>query len=127
MDANRQKTQDLQTAKNEIPIYNNSQQQQADNESYSGASVMTFTLAGRKAMYLPVPVYKCFQGGDVCVRIEVNQSGYVVNANVVSAISAADECLKTAAVSAAKLSRFTTDASASKLQSGTIIYRFVAQ
>jgi hypothetical protein len=127
LDANRQKMQDLQTAKNEISVYDNSQKKQTGNESYKGASVMTFTLAGRREMYLPVPVYKCLQGGDVCVQIEVNQNGYVVKANVVLAISAIDECLQTTAVNAAKLSRFNADASAPKLQSGTIIYQFVAQ
>ncbi|MDR2650959.1 MAG: hypothetical protein LBC68_01410 [Prevotellaceae bacterium] len=125
LDANRKRMQDLQTSTNEIPVYED--KNPSNNESYKGASVMTYTLEGRKAMYLPVPVYKCLQGGDVCVQIEVNQNGYIVKANVVSAVSATDQCLRDAATSAAKLSRFNANLAAPKLQTGTIVYRFVAQ
>ncbi|MDR1197427.1 MAG: hypothetical protein LBK94_00225 [Prevotellaceae bacterium] len=126
LDANRNKMQDLQTAKNEIPVYDNTKSQ-SNSESYKGASVMTYTLEGRHAMYLPVPVYKCLQGGDVCVQIEVNKNGYVVKANVLSAVSATDDCLREAAINAAKLSRFNASDAAPGSQTGSIVYRFVAQ
>ncbi|MDR1348459.1 MAG: hypothetical protein LBJ63_08570 [Prevotellaceae bacterium] len=126
LDAYQKKMQDLQTAKNEIPVYDNTKNQ-SNNESYKGASVITYTLEGRREMYLPVPVYKCLQGGDVCVQIEVSRNGYVVKANVLSAVSAADECLHEAAIYAAKLSRFNANDAAPKSQTGSIIYRFVAQ
>ncbi|MDR1554225.1 MAG: hypothetical protein LBS69_12325 [Prevotellaceae bacterium] len=127
LDANRKKMQDLQTSANEVPVPENKNSSKPDSESYKGASVIKYTLEGRRAMYLPVPVYKCLQGGDVCMQIEVNQNGYVVKANVVSAVSAVDECLREAATNAAKLSRFNADDSAPKLQTGTVVYRFVAQ
>ncbi|MDR3287319.1 MAG: energy transducer TonB [Prevotellaceae bacterium] len=129
LDANRKKMEDLQTSRNEVPVYDNSQNSPSNTKSYEGASVITYTLEGWRAMYLPVPVYKCQQGGDVCVQIDVNQSGYVVKASVVSTVSASAECLHEAAVSAAKSSRFRFNASDAvpKLQTGTIIYRFVAQ
>lgn len=127
LDANRQRTRDLQTAKNEVPVYEESKKKQSSNESFKGASVISYTLEGRKGMYLPVPVYKCLQGGDVCVQIEVNQSGYVVKANVIASVSAADDCLHDAAVKAAKISRFNASESAPPLQTGTITYRFIPQ
>ncbi|MDR3227674.1 MAG: hypothetical protein LBT56_08410 [Prevotellaceae bacterium] len=127
LDATRKKMQDLQASTNEIPVYDNSQSSPSNAESYKGASVITYTLEGRRAKYLPVPVYKCQQGGDVCVQIDVNQSGHVVKASVISAVSASAECLHDAAVSAAKLSRFDANDASPKLQTGTIIYRFVAQ
>ncbi|MDR1983700.1 MAG: hypothetical protein LBQ28_02605 [Prevotellaceae bacterium] len=127
LDANQKKMQDLQSSRNNIPVYSKTQGNQSNDESYKGASVITYTLEGRRAMYLPVPVYKCLQGGDVCVQIEVNQNGYVVKANAVLSVSAAFECLHEAAVNAAKLSRFDANDAAPKLQTGTIIYRFVAQ
>ncbi|MDR0420143.1 MAG: hypothetical protein LBH30_01615 [Prevotellaceae bacterium] len=127
LDASRKQMQDLQTQKNEVSVPDNTAQNKSDDGSYKGASVITYTLEGRRAMYLPVPVYKCLQGGDVCVQIEVNQSGYVVKANVLLAMSATDECLHEAAISAAKLSRFDAKDAAQKLQTGTIIYRFIAQ
>jgi len=127
LDANRKRTQELQTAKNEVPVYNESKKNQSDNESFKGASVISYTLEGRRGMYLPVPVYKCLQGGDVCVQIEVNQNGYVAKANVLASVSAIDDCLHDAAVQAARLSRFNASEAAPKLQTGTIIYRFIAQ
>ncbi|MDR2066205.1 MAG: hypothetical protein LBP85_10945 [Prevotellaceae bacterium] len=127
LDESRKKMQDLQTSKNEIPVYDKTESNQPKNESYKGASVITYMLEGRKAMYLPVPVYKCLPGGDVCVQIEVNQSGYVIRANVVSTVSASDECLRQEAINAAKLSRFNKSDSAPELQTGTIVYRFIAQ
>jgi len=127
LDANRKRTQDLQTANNNVPVYSESRKNQASNESFKGASVISYTLDGRRGMYLPVPVYKCLQGGDVCVQIEVNQNGYVVKANVLVLASAVDDCLHDAAVKAAKLSRFNASESAPKQQTGTIVYRFVAQ
>jgi hypothetical protein len=127
LDANRQRTRDLQTAKNEVPVHEESKKNQSSNESFKGASVISYTLEGRQGMYLPVPVYKCLQGGDVCVQIEVNQNGYVVKANVLASVSAVDDCLHDAAAKAAKLSRFNASETAPKLQTGTIIYRFIAQ
>ncbi|MDR0754390.1 MAG: hypothetical protein LBF04_03275 [Prevotellaceae bacterium] len=127
LDASRKKIQDLQTSKNTIPVYDKTKNDQSNDESYKGASVITYTLEGRQAMYLPVPVYKCLQGGDVCVQIEVNQNGYVIKANVLPSISAADECLRQAATSAAKLSRFNANINAPELQTGTVVYRFIAQ
>ena len=127
LDANRKRAQDLQTAKNEIPVYDNTTKNQSSDESFKGASVISYTLEGRRGMYLPVPVYKCLQGGDVCVQIEVNQNGYVAKASVVASVSASDECLRDAAMKAAKLSRFNASETAPKSQTGTIIYRFIAQ
>jgi len=126
MDANRA-AQASQIAKNEVPVYKNPEKNQPKNESYEGAVVLTWTLEGRKARHLPVPVYKCLVGGDVCVQIEVNQDGSVVKASVVLSASASNECLHEAAIAAAKRSRFNASNDAPKLQIGTIIYRFVAQ
>ena len=127
LDANRRRIQDLQTAKNETHKYEEPKGKQTNNESFKGVSVISYTLESRHGMYLPVPVYKCLQGGDVCVQIEVNQNGYVVKANVIASVSVVDDCLHDAAMKAAKLSRFNASESAPILQTGTIIYRFVAQ
>ena len=44
-----------------------------DQESvYTGPSVLSYKLDGRKASYLPVPAYKGYSGGDVTVTIVVN-------------------------------------------------------
>jgi TonB family protein len=125
LNANREKQNQL--ANNEVPVYENSAKNQPKKESYKGPTVLTYTLEGRRAMKLPVPVYKCPYGGDVCVQIEVNQNGSVSKASVILSASASNECLHEAAIAAAKLSRFNADDNAPKSQTGTILYRFVAQ
>lgn len=96
-------------------------------ESYKGPSVISYSLNGRKALSLPVPVYKCYAGGDVSVRITVNRKGYVVAASVIAGASSADECLVRAAVDAARRSRFRASLSAPEKEMGEIVYRFIAQ
>ncbi|PKP42841.1 MAG: hypothetical protein CVT93_02820 [Bacteroidetes bacterium HGW-Bacteroidetes-10] len=96
-------------------------------QPYRGPSVISYTLEGRKAVSLPIPVYKCVAGGDVSVAISVNRKGYVVAATVIDNASASDNCLRDYAIKAAKSSRFTASSSASEKQTGEIVYRFVAQ
>lgn len=96
-------------------------------ETYRGPSVISYTLDGRKALSLPVPVYKCYGGGDVSVQILVNRKGYVVAAKVIEGASSPDECLHRYAVEAARRSRFNASSTAPERQTGEIVYRFIAQ
>lgn len=100
---------------------------QKKSETYKGPSVISYSLDGRKAMSLPIPVYKCIGGGDVSVAIIVNRKGYVIAALVISNASSSDICLQEFAIKAAKSSRFTSSADAPERQSGEIVYRFIAQ
>lgn len=103
------------------------EERKSDRRQYSGPSVLSWTLDGRKASTLPVPAYKCYNGGDVTVLIKVNNSGAVVSAKIVEAVSSADECLRKAAVRAARTSRFSMSSTAPANQVGEITYRFIAQ
>lgn len=95
---------------------------------YNGASVLSFSLDGRKAQGdLPVPAYQCPGGGDVSVMIEVNRSGRVVKAEVIDEVSEPDTCVREAALRAAKRSLFTAKDDAPERQRGEIVYRFIAQ
>ena len=61
------------------------QQEKEDDQKakpYTGPAVLEYTLDGRKAMSLPIPVYKCIGGGDVTVIIYVDQKGYVQKAEI---------------------------------------------
>ena len=105
-------------------------QQKGDNgdqKEYSGPSVVSYNLEGRKASHLKIPAYRCYGEGDVTVIITVNPQGQVINAKVMEDISATDECLRNFAVRAARLSRFSALDSAPARQNGEIVYRFVAQ
>jgi len=118
-DAEREQgTDDVSAKQNEI---------KKEAQPYRGPSVISYTLEGRKAVSLPIPVYKCVAGGDVSVAISVNRKGYVVAASVIDNASASDNCLREYAIKAAKSSRFTASSSASEKQTGEIVYRFVAQ
>ena len=106
-----------------------SPQKKSDNEKkeYSGPSVVSYTLEGRKASHLKIPAYRCYGEGDVTVIITVNNAGQVVGAKVFEATSAADQCLRNYAVRAARLSRFSSSPTAPHNQTGEIVYRFIAQ
>ena len=95
--------------------------------AFSGPSVVSYEVEGRKAMSLPVPAYKGYGAGDVLVDIVVNQAGRVTAAKVRAEGSTADASLHSFAVDAAKRSRFSANPDGPKSQPGWILYRFIAQ
>ena len=95
--------------------------------TYSGPSVLSYTLDGRKASKLPIPAYRCYAGGEVTVIIVVNPQGSVIGAEVKDDISSTDQCLRNFAVRAARLSKFSQSSTAPARQTGEIVYRFIAQ
>ena len=99
----------------------------SQKKEYSGPSVLSYTLDGRKASHLKIPAYRCYGEGDVSVVITVDNSGRVVAAKVIDEVSSSDPCLRNFAVRAARLSRFSASASAPARQRGEILYRFIAQ
>jgi outer membrane biosynthesis protein TonB len=101
--------------------------QQKNQKEYSGPSVLSYNLDGRKASHLPIPAYRCYGAGDVTVIITVNNAGQVVRAKVMEEISSTDNCLRSFAVRAARLSRFSASSEAPANQTGEIVYRFIAQ
>ena len=78
----------------------------------------------RTRRYLEVPAYQCEGGGEVVVGITVNPSGEVVAAKIASG---GDDCMREAALEAARNSLFNIDDSAPARQSGTITYLFIPQ
>jgi len=96
-------------------------------KAYTGPSVLSWSLDGRKASRLPIPAYRCMGAGQVTVIITVNNQGDVVNAKVDEGSSSADNCLRTFATRAARLSKFSASSTAPARQNGTITYAFIAQ
>jgi hypothetical protein len=94
-------------------------------KAYTGPSVLSYFVKGRKAAYLPVPVYKCEAGGRVVVIITVTETGSVVDAQVDKRESSADECLLLSATEAAMRSKF--NVMAGSRQQGSITYQFISQ
>ena len=96
-------------------------------QTYSGPSVLSWSLDGRKATHLPIPAYRCIGAGEVTVIITVNNQGTVVNAKVDDGSSSGDGCLRSFATRAARLSKFNASSTAPARQMGTITYLFIAQ
>jgi len=99
-----------------------------EEQVYTGATNIYFTLADRKVVHLEVPVYKCEGGGLIKLDIRVSRRGKVEWVSVDTAESdSSDPCLIKAAKEAAMKTRFTLNQSADLLQQGSISYRFIAQ
>jgi len=98
-----------------------------DESKYKGPAVISYYLEGRKAMFLPVPSYKCQFGGHVVVDVEVGRDGKVSNAKIDSKNSLNDDCIDTAAIEAAYSSFFTVSPESPTKQKGSITYLFVPQ
>lgn len=94
--------------------------------SYSGPSVLSWHLEGRKATHLPIPAYRCYGGGMVTVLITVNSKGAVIDAKIQEETSSDDTCLRNFAIRAARGSRFSISPDKAK-QTGDIVYQFIAQ
>ena len=125
---NGQKDAIQEDASDETVEMQHQQKPSQDNQKeYSGPSVLSYTLDGRKASHLPIPAYRCYGAGDVTVIITVNNAGQVVRAKVMEEISSTDNCLRNFAIRAARLSRFNVSQTAPANQTGEIVYRFIAQ
>ena len=98
-----------------------------EQKAYSGPSVVSYYLEGRKASKLSIPAYRCMGAGEVTVLITVDNSGTVVAAKVDENVSSPDGCLRSFAIRAARLSRFSASTTAPARQTGNIVYQFIAQ
>lgn len=94
---------------------------------YTGPSVLSYHLEGRKGSYLPIPAYKCIGAGEVTVIITVDPQGRVVKAKIQEEVSSTDPCLREYALNAASQSRFSQKNDAPARQTGNIVYAFLAQ
>ena len=110
-----------------VELPSQKKQENTEKKEYSGPSVLSYTLDGRKASHLKIPAYRCYGSGDVTVIITVNNAGTVVGAKVLDEVSSNDACLRNYAIRAARLSRFSASQTAPPNQTGEILYRFSAQ
>jgi len=109
------------------PVKKQEEPKKEEGTAYSGPSVVSYFLDGRKASKLPIPAYRCMGAGQVTVLITVDPSGAVIGAKVDDAVSSKDGCLRQFAIRAARLSKFSAKADAPARQQGNIVYEFVAQ
>lgn len=103
------------------------QPEEKEKSVYTGPSVISYYLEGRKASGLPIPAYRCMGGGEVTVLISVDPTGTVVAAKVDESCSSSDGCLRAFAIRAARISKFSASPDAPPKQNGNIVYQFIAQ
>lgn len=111
----------------ELPSEKKEEKKDEPKKEYTGPSVVSYNLDGRKASKLNIPAYRCYGSGDVTVIITVDNSGRVVGAKVMEDVSSDDTCLRSYAIRAARLSQFSASSTAPPRQTGEILYRFIAQ
>jgi hypothetical protein len=100
---------------------------QSEQREYSGPSVLSYNLDGRKASHLKIPAYRCYGEGEVTVIITVDNAGNVIAAKIKEEVSSSDDCLCKFAIRAARLSKFSASTTAPARQLGDIVYKFIAQ
>lgn len=89
-------------------------------------SGVEFSLAGRRANFLPIPEYASQSQGRVVVSITVNRNGEVTRVTAgARGTTTSDKTLWTAAENAAKRARFDLKNDAPHEQTGTITYNFI--
>lgn len=82
-----------------------------------------FSLKDRDALYIPLPVYTCIQGGEVVINIKVDNEGYVTEAAFNSRASNTNNgCLVDNAIEYARKARFSKGSSVEQI--GTITFLF---
>ena len=111
----------------ELPSEQKEKKKDEPKKEYTGPSVLSYNLDGRKASKLNIPASRCYGSGDVTVIITVDNSGRVVGAKVLEEVSSDDTCLRSYAIRAARLSQFSASSTAPPRQTGEILYRFIAQ
>jgi TonB family protein len=94
---------------------------------YTGPSVVSYSLDGRKASRLPIPAYRCMGAGEVTVIITVDNAGNVIIAKIDENVSSDDTCLRNFAIRAARSAKFSASPTAPARQVGNIVYAFIAQ
>ncbi len=98
----------------------------AENYYGDGGNGISWSLKGRKSKSLPKPNYDSNEQGTVVVKIWVNKSGKVINAQVqMKGTTTADSRLHALAIKAAKQAVFDSNPDAPEVQTGTITYDFI--
>lgn len=111
----------------EEPQRDKNTEEKKKEQKYSGPSVLSYELEGRKASRLPIPAYRCMGAGEVKVLISVDNSGTVIGAKIDESCSSSDGCLRAFAIRAARMSKFSASPTAPPKQQGNIVYKFIAQ
>lgn len=118
---------EIEASSKRVADENKSGDDNSGSQKVSGRVTVSYSFENpvRHDTYLPRPSYKCQGSGRVVVSAELDRTGKVVAAKVVSGTD--DECMKEQALQYARRSAFDINNAAPVRQSGTITYEFIAQ
>jgi hypothetical protein len=103
-------------------------QKPEEKGTFRGPTRIFYDLAGRRHVFLPIPIYKCEGAGQITLAIVVDRAGNVLKAEPASGLSTTkDACLTETAVNHALRSRFNSDQGAPEKQGGYLTFVFVSQ
>ena len=124
----KQEVNEMLSSKKNKELESIIEQKPRSESAYKGSTNITYKLQDRYDTQLEVPVYLCQYGGVVVVNIAVDRQGKVISTKIDTESSKTkDPCLIQAALKSAKETRFNKKNSASRIQTGSITYRFVEQ
>ncbi|MCB0792034.1 MAG: hypothetical protein H6595_02390 [Flavobacteriales bacterium] len=92
-----------------------------------GPTTVSYDLPGRHHRSLYIPAYLCQGSGRVVVRIEVDRTGVIRDAQVDQRASTASACMMAFASEAASKALFDGSTAAPAAQNGTITFVFMPQ
>ena len=96
------------------------------DDSNNAKSTISFSLANRKKIHIPIPVYLCEVDGKIVINITVNAKGNVIDAYTNTSSNSTNECLIEHALEYAKQSQFNSDTSKAT-QLGSITFYFIGK
>ncbi len=122
-------TEEFAIPKEEVNAQVTEQKKKPSEEgTFRGPTRIFYDLAGRKHVFLPVPIYKCEGAGQITLAIVVDRSGTVIKAEPASKLSTTkDPCLTETAVEHAYKSKFNANQGAPEKQGGYLTFVFVSQ
>ncbi|MEN9347339.1 MAG: hypothetical protein RLZZ77_850 [Bacteroidota bacterium] len=98
-----------------------------NESSYSGPVSAEFSLNGRSPKKSPRPNYRCKSTGKVVVKIKVDYTGEVIEAQIDESKSQGNDCIREESLAYARRWAFDYNDKAPKKQDGTITFTFSAQ
>jgi len=113
------------TKKNTSP--QNNPNNNPSESSYSGPVSAEFSLNGRSPKKSPRPNYRCKSTGKVVVKIKVDYTGAVIDAEIDESKSQGNDCIREESLAYARRWAFDYNDKAPKKQDGTITFTFSAQ
>lgn len=96
------------------------------SENNNHKSTISYSLANRNKIYIPIPVYLCEVDGKIVVNITVNSKGNVTDTYLNTSSTSSNECLIEHALEYAKDSKFSADPTKEN-QLGSITFHFIGK